>query len=221
MNTYIHTYTYAHTHTRSPLVRSMIVYWEATKGKESFGNTVRQHIHTYKHTYTHTRLIATGALGDKLHVWQATTGKEALGTLSGHGDAVCGLAISPDFSFIISAGVTFGGLEDPDENNVLLWDVVNGSRKTQRWEKRDSELAVYWLALSPDAKYFATVHENQVIVWDIATQQRVRLFGRHSFMMHSIMWAPNGGFLVCNSSDGGAYVWSVSEQVCVCVCEDF
>jgi WD40 repeat protein len=83
----------------------------------------------------------------------------------------------------------------------------------------EHERNVTGLVLSPDSKYIAsTSWDNIMRVHDVKTGDALHHFEGHSMGADTLAWSLNGDYIASASMDWTACVWTVKEQVCLCVC---
>ena len=147
----------------------------------------------------------------KVHLWNAQTGQEhrllsppdswAAGggyTSTRNG----GIAFSPDGARI-AVSSPFGSGE------VLIWDVA-----TRRPWKTLRALTKSWflgVAFSPDGKRLAVAapSNNEVLLWDLQSDQAPRSLRRHSEYVLTVAFSPDGRRLYSGSGDNTLRVWDV------------
>ena len=73
---------------------------------------------------------------------------------------------------------------------------------------------VHSIALSPDDRYMASgSYDKTVVLWDVATGQRIRVLGGHEDAVHSVAWSRDGRYIVSGSADKTLLVWEADVQV--------
>lgn len=143
------------------------------------------------------KLIASGDSTGTVHLWDAVTGR-LLKSLKPLSNIVYALAFSADGKTIATAN---------NDNNVKIYDVASGQlRKTL-----PHETPVLTTAFSPDNKYLATgcMDNAEVILWDVQSGRRVKLFKGHRGTVWSVAFAPDGKTLATSSDDTVAKLWDV------------
>ena len=108
-----------------------------------------------------------------------------------HGRAV---AISPDGSFAAT------GAED-----TVLWNV-----ETRQLLARLEHQSIVWsLAFSPDGQSLVSSHgDGAILLWDVATRDRVANFNEHSQPVRSVRFSASGKRICSGSEDRSVIVWN-------------
>jgi WD40 repeat protein len=142
-----------------------------------------------------------------VRVWSAETGA-LLRTLTGHTDAVWGVATSPDGRLIVSASA---------DDTLRLWRVSNGSLARVL-----SDPSGYYssITFTPDSSgLFSGSFDGHARLWNIGktanvgslgphvAQPVVRTFGHHEGSIRSVAYAPAGDTLASGSADTSARIW--------------
>ena len=133
----------------------------------------------------------------------ATSGAQ-LATLSGHTSYVRGCAVSPDGSWIVSAG----GFMD---HTLRIWDVATG---TERATLIGHLKVVNACAISPDSTLIVSASDDGTLkIWDASTgAERVTLRG-HTGSVRSVAVSPDGSWIVSACDDGTLNVWDVATGI--------
>jgi len=171
-----------------------------------------------------------------VRVWDPHTGKEVR-TLEGHGNAVTGLAFSPDGSWLATAS---------RDRMVRLWRVANWQEE-RHWSAEVAQATVAFshdgrlliaggsdgivrawdpatgqqlasfpahgqrvtgLAFSPDDRTVASVGmDHQVKLWDPVTWRELRTLGEHDTVAWSVAFAPDGNSLASGGGDNMVRFW--------------
>ena len=103
------------------------------------------------------------------------------------------------------------------EGIIRLWDVAT-DRESHRlgqhhWTTDRTETPSRALAFSPDSKQLASVDRDRVVLWDVATGQKVRDFLGLRGEIHYVTFTADGRTLAASIREGGArsiLVWDVA-----------
>ena len=179
--------------------------------------------------------LATGGADRAVRLWDTTTA--AARVLSGHADAVRGLAFSPDGAVLASAGtdgalwlwsVAAGtgarALQVPHGLRPVVWSrdgarlwagAADGhvhvyevaARRARAWKAHTAEIR--WLALSPDGRRLASAAQDGAVrVWDVDSQRGTEL-GRHDSLVRVVLWHPDSRRVVSAGGDTRVQVLDV------------
>jgi WD40 repeat protein len=122
-------------------------------------------------------------------------------SLSGHTDAVNGVAYSPDGTRLASAS---------SDGSVRVWDVITGREVLP--PLRGDEDHIYTVAYSPDGRTLASAGDNRTVrVWDATTGRLIRTLGagHDRVWVHTMAFSPDGRRLVLGGGDE-LRVWDVA-----------
>jgi WD40 repeat protein len=135
----------------------------------------------------------TGGSDRLIKIWDLQSGSE-LQTLRGHTNAVNQLEITGDGKFIVSAS---------EDKTIKIWDLPTGQLR-QTLEGHTSGVKV--VSVSPNNRILASGGNDQIIVWNVATGQRVRaLPGSKS--TRSLTFSKDGEYLLSTHADGTIKLW--------------
>jgi WD40 repeat protein len=144
------------------------------------------------------KAIAAGAYGEVRLL--APDGKQELSRLSGHADAVRGLAWSKDGARLAAAGGIPGR-----QGEVKVWN-ADGSLLSTISGHSD---CIYGVALSPDGQTVATASYDKLIkLWDAATGKEIRTLKDHIDAIYALEFTPDGQRLVSAAADRSIKVWN-------------
>ena len=122
--------------------------------------------------------------------------------LTGHNNAICAIAFSPDGKLLASAGA---------ETELRIWDVATGKCLKILAGHRNVILAV---AFSRDGKKVATgAADNTAKIWNVATGAlEANLVDDHIFHIHAVAFSANAAQLVTGSCDGTVRTWDLATE---------
>jgi RNA polymerase sigma factor (sigma-70 family) len=189
-----------------------LCWWEAATGKQ---------LHTEEQPPCDVLLALTrdgsklyAAAGNQFLVWDVARREPLPGPLKPFPEAPASMALSPEGN-LLAAGSLRG--------TILLWDLKTG--RSSRLEGHRGELVS--LAFTPDGKRLlsgsgailparspsATVHENQVKLWDVQTGKEIRVVGKVPYRPESLAVSPDGKLAVSNviySDHTGMPLWDLT-----------
>jgi len=114
-----------------------------------------------------------------------------------HNNDVTAIAVSPDFTYFVSASV---------DGNVKVWSLMTFDESMVFSVLDDAFKAI---AISPDGKYIiaATGRENQIFVWELSSAELIQTFVGHNGSVNSLAFSRDGEHLISGSSDKSIIVW--------------
>lgn len=139
-----------------------------------------------------------GAVGDRVHLWEAETGREVQ-SLAGHKEAVRCIAYSPDGRWLASGSV---------DKTLKLWEVSTG-REVHTLTGHSGYMNC--LVFTPDGKYLASGSmDRSVRVWDARSGREVRKLTGHTGGVTALGISRDGRWLASGSLDESVKLWEIS-----------
>jgi WD40 repeat protein len=138
-----------------------------------------------------------------IKLWEVETGRE-IKTLLGHSVNLTLLAFSHDDRYLLSGSV---------DKTIKLWDVSTGKEIRTFTGHKDF---VSYGAFSPDGKTAATSDRNEIKLWKIETGREIKSFqgnehfGKGFTSIYSMIFSPDGKYLVSVANGGRIVAWEVS-----------
>jgi dipeptidyl aminopeptidase/acylaminoacyl peptidase len=135
------------------------------------------------------KTVASGELGNWVHLWDVATGRERIRFGSGHTslsdvDLVHALAFSPDGRKIVTGGTAPAN---------ALWDVGTGK---EIFPFRGHQGVVFAVAYSSDNRTVASAGGDLIIrLWNTATGQELRQLVGHEGWVRALAFSPDGAVL--------------------------
>ena len=183
--------------------------------------------------------VVTGCEDTHVRVWGMETGKEVM-TFVGHTSAVCAVAVTPDGFWIVSSSASdvrvwdmcterqihffdsFGMgdvVVSPDscqffscssDKAVCVWDISTCELLSEPWTNTVDGKACA-LTVSADGDQVLSCVDNDIRIWDLATEAEVAVLKGHKDTVHGVV-APDGCHIVSCSEDATACLWTLSES---------
>lgn len=98
---------------------------------------------------------------------------------------------------------------------VRVWD----SRTARELAALPQPGGTNYLSVAPDDRFAASVCGRQVIVWDLATYTKARIFDGHTKAAQTVNFSPDSRLCASTGRDGKAIVWGVDTGNVVCTIE--
>jgi len=139
------------------------------------------------------------------YLWQQSQSAE-LTTLGQHETGVHGVRFSPDGTLLASSEI---------EGSVKLWDyrtrkLVATLRDTTVQPRDGDDAAVKPLAFSPNGDRLAVGVGRDIVLWEVASHQRIAVTNGHSKRVNFLVFAREGRILASGANDGLVKVWDVT-----------
>ncbi len=190
------------------------------------------------------KLLATGDMDGKSHLWQVSNGQPLL-TFERHREAIWSLVWSPNGQILAT------GSED---RSVKLWDIHSGvclktllgndAVRSIAWSPDGQILAsgdddclvrlwnvstgeclanlqghtsrIYSVAFNPEEEILASGSDDRTIrLWDIKDGKCLKIFQGHSSGIWSVAWSPDGQMLASSSEDTSVRLWDRRSGKCL------
>ena len=116
--------------------------------------------------------------------------------LEGHTGWVNACAVSPDGTFIVSAGL---------DQTIRIWEVETGS---ERRVLTGHTKGVTTCAISPDGTFIVSGSADKTLrIWDVDTGSERRVLTGHTKRVTTCAISPDGTFIVSGSEDKTLRIW--------------
>jgi WD40 repeat protein len=147
------------------------------------------------------KYVLAGAQDQSVQRWELASGKALAPLVGGHDSWVRAIAFSPDGQTTYTGGY---------DGRLAWWPTA--AEKPAPARRIDAHAG--WLrmiAVSADGKLVATAgNDNLVKLWDAANGQAVKTLTGHDRHVYSVMFYPNGQFLVSGDLRGQVHVWETA-----------
>ncbi len=211
--------------------------WQLSSGKEL--HVLKGHLRfvTCAVFSPDSKLVVSGD-DQNIYYWDAVTGKKTA-TVRAHQGGTDALVLSPDGKTLVSAGmdwkVKFWDLRttrlkgEPLEyprslqsvafspngkqlaivprmfRSVSLYDVQSGQTRNLHCGEP------IWgsVSYSSDGKTLAVAGQNNVLLYDVTSRERICRFKAHEYSIYQVAFSPDGKFLATASSDNSVKLWNV------------
>ena len=144
-------------------------------------------------------LAAGSTNNNEVHVWDVAGKGKLLRALAGHGNAVYGVAFSPDSRRLASASL---------DGTLCLWDL--NDPKTPLVLKGHND-GVRCVCFSRDGKRLVSGADDQTVkLWDVVTGQEMMTFAGHQGAVTGVAFRLDGMQLATVSQDGTVHLWDAT-----------
>ncbi len=147
------------------------------------------------------KFVVTTSKDKTAKVWDVESGEATL-TLDAHTDSVNSARFSRDGKQIVTVG---------NDGLALLWNVTTGKVIASLKDAGVKTPSRVWeVAVSPNGRYFATVHGDKIArVWDAITSAKVISLIGHKADVTAAAFSPDSLRLATASKDGELRLWSI------------
>ncbi len=178
-----------------------VTLWDAFTGKwlHDWGHTSNVGVLAFT---PDGKTLLTGANGNDrfLHSWDPFTGRPR-GKWKGHEGGIRALLVTADGKHAISTG---------QDGTIRLWEVASGKEIGRIGEGKGPAGAA---DLSPEGKLLATWIGESIQLWDLASRQKVRSFGKETVFnqVFHLAFSPDGTKLASWAvHDANIRLWNVA-----------
>lgn len=147
-------------------------------------------------------LMAVRRKDNTIHLLDAQTLTDK-GTLKGHTQQVCSMAISPDGKLVASATHNYGG----ELAEIKIWDAKSAEEITTL---PANSLAVWSITFSPDGKTLAAAQRYAITIWETSTWKKQKDLDGLYAQVFSLAYAADGKTLVSGGEDHSVQVWDLA-----------
>lgn len=92
-----------------------------------------------------------------------------------------------------------------------LWDIENGAR-LKSYSSENYDYKVLAASFSSDGEKILTAgyrKEDSLILWDVATGEKLQTFAGHMSSINSMTFSPDGSWLLTGTTNGGV-LWNIT-----------
>lgn len=155
------------------------------------------------------RTLLGGGLDNVAYLWDVTTG-QLLHRLAGHSNWVVDVGISPDgrAAFTLSR-----------DRSIMVWDVESGQERRHFGDDLILGPEILSATFSPDGRYILSNNggrpranpgeEANLILWETATGEPVRIFRGHTGGVGGLAFSPDGRRALSGAFLGEMILWDV------------
>jgi WD40 repeat protein len=133
-----------------------------------------------------------------LIAWNLSTG-QAKHTFAGHKGPVRAVGFSPDGTRLVSAS---------SDRTVRVWPWPMGGEPTVLQEHT---AAVRGLAFAPDGTLASCGEDNRIVLWNLATGEKIRELTGHTDLVFAVAFSPRGKLLASGSFDKTVKLWNPAD----------
>lgn len=147
-------------------------------------------------------IFASCSLDQTIKIWSLITG-EILNTITEHSGGVTCVTFSSDGQTLASSSA------NPD-GTIKLWDTKNWELKRSLKSDDWVVVAIWSIAMSPDAKIIVSGHhaDSTVKVWNLETGEVRHTLRGHVWAVHCVAITPDGNTIASGSFDSNIKIWN-------------
>jgi WD40 repeat protein len=146
--------------------------------------------------------LVLGGDNGLLRRWEATTGKDIVGSVKAHNVAVVSVSVSGDGKLIATGG---------GDGDARVWDTAT-SKELQRFGPHRGVFV--HVALTRDGKTLATggIKDDGIKLWEVASGKQLAVLRGHDGILDAIAFSTDGKLLATGCTDKKVKVWDVAGQ---------
>jgi WD40 repeat protein/serine/threonine protein kinase len=168
--------------------------WDATTGQPVMTFLGPDEMNAVAFSPNGSVLASAGA--DRLVTIRDAKSGKVLKTLTGHNDAIYGLAIRTDGARLASASL---------DQTVRVWDLESGQAALVY---KGHTAPVITVAFSPDGFHLASAGDERLVrIWDGGTGKDLLTLSGHTQMIRSVAFRPDGARIASASQDQTVRLW--------------
>lgn len=175
--------------------------WDAKTGNELFvlsGYTARV-LHA-EFSPDGQRVVTAASNDGTASLWDVNTGKQ-LTILSGH-QSVTFATFSPDGQYVLTTS---------GDKAAYLWNAETGQRVgILEYEKITPPYVLQNAIFSPDGQKVMTALGKRVVLWDVNTNKKLKVFVIHYNYITHMTFNFNGQYVITTSVDNTARIWDAN-----------
>ncbi|MDY6783149.1 MAG: serine/threonine-protein kinase [Cyanobacteriota bacterium] len=153
------------------------------------------------------KILASGSADKTIKIWDVASG-EAISTLTGHGGAICSLAIGTPNSWNLSqetAGLNGTLASGSTDNTIKIWDLAAAKEQKTLHEHEDDVMA---LVYTPSGQLLISGSRDRTIkIWNLKQSSVTHTLEGHTDAVTSLAVNRTGSLLVSGSSDKTVKLW--------------
>jgi RNA polymerase sigma factor (sigma-70 family) len=155
--------------------------------------------------------LATAGDNGRIHLWDASTGKEIAALEDDKKVYLLSLAFSPDGKTLAAGGISFELPTKP-----TFWDLATRKPRHSFENEHDTfgkHSDFRSLAYSPDGKWLAAACDESIHLWEVATAKEVPVIQPKPISCLALAFSPDSQTLVWGGlNDGEAVMWDIATR---------